>query len=562
MCPCESLKKFSILCFFLFWTHLQNSVCGMKLGQLGHRQYYSPSFGPVVNSNRSPCPNIFEYRYDDNGVLFGFLQIPIPDANVLELRVEFVVANRIGKGQEGTITLPYTSKEQILRNIQSRVPLNYRVNFPSWQGLPPKITKIVFNGDVICFGEPYTLSTVPVLTTIHLLHKLNINVTPLVASPAFEQATFFNNDNVNKGFDGRNRIDKSVIDNPDNPLNFRPKGTVKSPNIVSPYSGNPFLNKLSSTTNKPLDQGNPFFISTLPTVEILDITPKGIITVSPKRQPNQDPSLSSRDSTSQFINEVCGLPIITNSLILHGTKVSRGAYPWLVAIFHTTDVGLSYKCTGVLISKRLVVTAAHCVRKDDRTLLSNKIVMVLGRTNLQQWEVSDGVMIGEAEDVHVHPNYTTQSSDADIAVLELRKDVVFSLTIRPICLWDGDDDLGLVVGKTGLVVGWGKDENGLKFSPEPKQIELPIVSQEQCLRSGYAYRDITSERTFCAGNRDGRGPCNGDSGGGFVMKKNGRWFLRGVVSMSLSDAHASCDLSNYVVFTDASKHKDWLLSFS
>lgn len=262
---------------------------------------------------------------------------------------------------------------------------------------------------------------------------------------------------------------------------------------------------------------NLFYNSPPSTEENFAITPRNIVTAFPRRRTNENPQYFRRDRTSQLLYEVCGLPVSTNSLILHGTKVAKGAYPWLVAIFHTTDTGLSYKCTAILISKRHVVTgktksfftlltttvlplsAAHCVRQDGKTLQSNRIVLVLGRTNLQHWEVSDGVMIAEAEEVYVHPNYTSHSADADIAVLELRKDIVFSVMIRPICLWEDEDDLDLVVGENGLVVGWGKDEDGVKFSPEPKQIELPIVSQEQCLRSGYAYRDITSDRTFCAG---------------------------------------------------------------
>ncbi|XP_045466369.1 serine protease gd-like isoform X1 [Harmonia axyridis] len=561
MCLCGVRENYIIFCTFLFSTHLLDSVCSLKLGQFGHRQYYRPSFNPVLNSNQSPCPSIFEYRNDENGILFGFLQIPIPDVNVLELQVAFVVGNRIGKGEEGSITLPYP-KDQILEHVQKKIPLNYRVNFPAWQGIPPKITKIVFNGDIICFGEPYSLSTVPVLTTIHLLHMLNINVTPLVSSPAFDQANPFNTDSSSKGLNERNEMVKFNIntDNFDNPRYFKPKDVRKVPKIIykpltdeNPYSDNPFLKRLSSTTSRPIKE-NPFFTLAPSTEPVFEITPKAINTVSPKSQPGAD--LSSRDSSWQLVSKVCGLPVIINSLILHGKAVSRGAYPWLVAIFHTSDVGLSYKCTGVLISKKHVVTAAHCVRKNNT---SDKIVMVLGRTNL--WEVSDGEMIAEAEYEHVHPNYNYNSADSDIAVLELRKDVVFSVIIRPICLWNGDNDLNEVVGKTGLVVGWGKDETDLKFSPEPKQIELPIVSQERCLRSHDSYIHITSERTFCAGKQDGKGPCNGDSGGGFVMKKNGRWFLRGVVSMSLSNVNGSCDLWNYVVFTDASKYKDWLLGF-
>lgn len=64
------------------------------------------------------------------------------------------------------------------------------------------------------------------------------------------------------------------------------------------------------------------------------------------------------------------------------------------------------------------------------------------------------------------------------------------------------------------------------------------------------------------GHRNNSGPCNGDSGGGFLMEVNKRWTLRGVVSMSLlHEMNGTCDLEQYVVFTDAAQFLDWLMPF-
>jgi len=37
-----------------------------------------------------------------------------------------------------------------------------------------------------------------------------------------------------------------------------------------------------------------------------------------------------------------------------------------------------------------------------------------------------------------------------------------------------------------------------------------------------------------------------------------KWFLRGIVSVSLLDTKIRCDLMSYVVFTDLSKLGDWI----
>lgn len=91
----------------------------------------------------------------------------------------------------------------------------------------------------------------------------------------------------------------------------------------------------------------------------------------------------------------------------------------------------------------------------------------------------------------------------------------------------------------------------------PKKVNVPIVSDGTCLRAHEAFVHITSDRTFCAGGRQGEGPCQGDSGGGLVLKVGKKWFLRGIVSASLRDG-ASCDVSNYAVFTDVAKFISWI----
>jgi len=44
-----------------------------------------------------------------------------------------------------------------------------------------------------------------------------------------------------------------------------------------------------------------------------------------------------------------------------------------------------------------------------------------------------------------------------------------------------------------------------------------------------------------------------------VAEGTQKWYLRGVVSLALKDqASMSCDLYNYVVFTDLTKYGKWI----
>lgn len=76
----------------------------------------------------------------------------------------------------------------------------------------------------------------------------------------------------------------------------------------------------------------------------------------------------------------------------------------------------------------------------------------------------------------------------------------------------------------------------------------------------------------------GTSPCNGDSGGGFLVyvqdykpnpsdyrqkgKAPGAYYVKGIVSVTLkSDREDAvvCDPNGYTVFTDVAKYRDWIL---
>ncbi|CAG9858489.1 unnamed protein product [Phyllotreta striolata] len=267
--------------------------------------------------------------------------------------------------------------------------------------------------------------------------------------------------------------------------------------------------------------------------------------------------------TQQFPTDdegICGLTPVVNKLIVNGQDLEEGTFPWLAAIFSVKTDGPSFICGGTLITLKHIVTAAHCVRYSNKQTANPKdLLVVLGKCDLSGMGAADMLKVAS---IQPHNDYKFLSADGDIAVIELQNDLVLNKSIKPACLWSGDDSIEAVVGEVGVVAGWGKTEKGVLSLSQPKFAKMPIVSQEQCLRSHPQFAAVTSSRTLCAGNNDGSGPCNGDSGGGLMIRRNGQWALRGLVSLSLASGVPvlGCDLSLYVVFTDVSKYSDWLYS--
>uniref|UniRef100_A0A182SU81 Peptidase S1 domain-containing protein n=2 Tax=Neocellia TaxID=44535 RepID=A0A182SU81_9DIPT len=142
-----------------------------------------------------------------------------------------------------------------------------------------------------------------------------------------------------------------------------------------------------------------------------------------------------------------------------------------------------------------------------------------------------------------------------------KEDVKYSNFVRPVCLWNFDDDYKTLINKIGLVPGWGYNEHGL-VSSRLSFAQMPVVAHETCIWSNRDFfSKVTSDTSFCAGFKNGTSVCNGDSGGGMVFKHNNLWYLRGIVSVSAAlQDRFHCDSKHYVVFTDAAKFTSWIRS--
>ncbi|GAB0091378.1 Peptidase S1 domain-containing protein [Sergentomyia squamirostris] len=280
--------------------------------------------------------------------------------------------------------------------------------------------------------------------------------------------------------------------------------------------------------------------------------------------PETNPSTTESLITSTNVPHVptCGRINTAKSavpLVLNGEAYPRGAWPWLVSVFSYDGHKLGFRCGGTLISSTLAVTAAHCFYNQfNRMLPIDDITIVLGQHNIRRYDADTKIIYPKS--FNIHPNYRKRgSADSDIAVIVFPDSVTFTKYIQPACLWESTEKLD---GQNGVVAGWGRDENGNAFTALPKKLEIPVVSDATCLRSHQAFQMITTEQTFCGGWRNGSySPCNGDSGGGLLIDKEDKWFLKGIVSTSLSKQQI-CDPNEYVVFVDVVPFVDWILSFS
>ncbi|XP_028175360.1 spermosin-like [Ostrinia furnacalis] len=340
---------------------------------------------------------------------------------------------------------------------------------------------------------------------------------------------------------------------PENPTRFD-----QPPPDFNPYeTERPPVRPIKTTPPPPPKQETP--LTPPPDYNPYETTKRPVYRPS---KPDQLDGQNAKPSLIPDSNNECGVIAGGNEhqgLIYNGQAYDRGQWPWLVALFKQRATTLSFICAGTLISPKHVVTAAHCMQQKNTKLATQDIVVKVGAYNVKDWgdDISQTRTLVSAV---IHERYNASTLANDILMLTLDRSVEFNTNIRAACLWTGKTDQNRIIGEAGVVAGWGNSELGLAGEALPRMARVPIVSTAMCRASNADFHKLTSEYTFCAGDRNGVGPCLGDSGGGLYIIEDGRWRVRGIVSLSLRQENGddTCNLNNYIVFTDAAKYDKWI----
>ncbi|KAI4457441.1 tryptase-related [Holotrichia oblita] len=220
------------------------------------------------------------------------------------------------------------------------------------------------------------------------------------------------------------------------------------------------------------------------------------------------------DLPLDFLPE-CGLPNQQNRIV-GGRPTGVNKYPWVARLMYDGH----YHCGASLLTQDYVLTAAHCVRRLKRS----KMRVVIGDHDLTTTEEAPAKMRAVSAVIR-HRNFDANSYNHDIALLKLRKSVVFTKNIRPICLPEKPSD---PAGKVGTVIGWGRTAEGGMLPGIVQEVQVPILTLTQCRAMKYRASKITSYM-LCAG-RGAMDSCQGDSGGPLVVHQGDKYEIVGIVS--------------------------------
>ncbi|XP_004611685.1 serine protease 38 [Sorex araneus] len=183
----------------------------------------------------------------------------------------------------------------------------------------------------------------------------------------------------------------------------------------------------------------------------------------------------------------CGRPGMQGR-VMGGTDAPEGKWPWQISL----RFGTAHICGGSIINPYWILTAAHCL---DESRDAKSYSVYAGIVDL--WVPGKYTQRLEVHRIIIHPTYKRDHPvGGDVALLQLKKSVVYSDAVLPVCLTGPKLDLSNL---TCWATGWGLISRKEETTSKLQQVQVPLISPQMCQQIFSHSSHITPDM-LCAGD--------------------------------------------------------------
>ncbi|XP_017005930.3 trypsin-1 [Drosophila takahashii] len=262
-----------------------------------------------------------------------------------------------------------------------------------------------------------------------------------------------------------------------------------------------------SSSSPPMPEASSTTSTTTPAPSSSTTTTRRATTPAP---PTLNPTRNCSDC-------VCGIANIQKRIV-GGQETEVHQYPWVAMLLY----GGRFYCAASLLNDQFLLTASHCVYGFRKERISVRLLEHDRKMSHMQ------KIDRKVAEVITHPKYNARNYDNDIAIIKLDEPVEFNEILHPVCMPTPGRSFK---GENGIVTGWGALKVGGPTSDTLQEVQVPILSQDECRKSRYGNK--ITDNMLCGGyDEGGKDSCQGDSGGPLHIVASGtrEHQIAGVVS--------------------------------
>ncbi|KAI5280394.1 chymase [Manis pentadactyla] len=219
--------------------------------------------------------------------------------------------------------------------------------------------------------------------------------------------------------------------------------------------------------------------------------------------------------------------------IIGGTECKPHSRPYMAYLTIVTPQNDLAYCSGFLIRRDFVLTAAHCAGRS--------VTVMLGVHDIKEKEGTWQKL--EVVEQFPHPKYDAFIIQHDIMLLKLKEKANLTLAVGTLPLAPQFDFIR--PGRVCRAAGWGRTEVNGSGSTTLQEVKLTLMDPQACRH----YWAFDHDLQLCVGNpRKTKSVFKGDSGGPLLCAG----VAQGIVSYTRRDAKPPD------VFTRISHYRPWI----